>query len=190
MLGGCGPYPQPPVPSPTTTRTIGATTRVPPYAGAPAVRDPLPVTVVSGEPCTTALTPGQVRQVLGAEVMGKIDREESPGRTCLWENRSTGTIIRVAFATRHRQGLSAVYPARSPDEGWVWRELRVAGFPAVATTPEPDQPWYCTVVVGLADDVAVEVSMVTRTASSGDQCTLTGQTAELVVATLRKRAGR
>ncbi|MGY6658666.1 DUF3558 family protein [Amycolatopsis sp. TRM77291] len=190
VVVGCSPAPVSP-PSPTTTRTIGLTTRVPPYAGAPPVRDPLPVTAVSGSPCTTALTPGQVRQVLGVEVAGKIDRAESPGPTCLWENPVTGMIIRVAYATKRRQGLSAVYPSRPAGEGWMWREQRIAGFPAVATTSE--QRSFCTVIVGLADDVAVEVSMAARDGDEvegRDMCTLTGQTAELVVATARTRAGR
>ncbi|WP_410659554.1 DUF3558 family protein [Amycolatopsis sp. lyj-112] len=187
-VAGCGPYPPGPLPSPTTTRTIGPTTQVLPYAGAPAVRDPLPVTVVSGDPCTTALTPEQVRHVLGAEVTGKRDRNESAGPACLWENPATARTILVAYATRHRQGLSAVYPSRPPEEGRVWRALEVEGFPAVADTRDP--PWYCTVTVGLADDMAVEVSLVGRADDGGDVCVVTVRTAELVVGTLRKQAGR
>ncbi|WP_167336186.1 DUF3558 domain-containing protein [Amycolatopsis alba] len=188
MLGGCGPYPSPPVPSPTTTRTIGATTLVPPYAGAPAVRDPLPFSVLSGDPCTTALAPAQVRQVLGAEVRGKIDRDESRGPACLWENPVTARVVRVAFATKYRQGLSAVYPSRPPGEERMWRELRVGGFPAVAARQE--RLSVCTVTGGLADDVAVGVSLVDDAVASGDLCAMTGQAAELVVATLRNRVGR
>ncbi|WP_081736263.1 DUF3558 family protein [Amycolatopsis orientalis] len=192
VVAGCSPAPVSPLPpSPTSTRTIGLTTRVPPYAGVPAVRDPLPVTAVSGSPCTTALTPGQVRQALGVETAGKVDRAESPGPTCLWENPVTGMITRGACATKHRHGLSAVYPSRSAGEGWMWREQRVAGFPAVATTSE--QRSFCTVTIGLADDVAVEVSMAARDGDDvegGDMCTLTGQTAELVVPTVRTRADR
>lgn len=187
VVAGCGPVPVSP-PLPPTTRTIGATTRVPPYAGAPGVRDPLPSTVVSGDPCTTALTPAQVKQVLGVEATGTLDRGESRGPACLWDTPVIGRVIRVAYATTYRQGLSAVYPSQSPDEGWVWRELNVAGFPAVATTSDP--PTYCTVVVGLADDVAVEISLAGRPGDGGDVCSVTGQAAELVVATLRKRAGR
>ncbi|WP_410585833.1 DUF3558 family protein [Amycolatopsis sp. lyj-108] len=189
VVAGCGPAPVSSLPpSPTTTRTIGLTTQVPPYAGAPAVRDPLPLTVLSGHPCTTALTPAQVKQVLGIEATGKPDRTEPAGPTCLWENPVTARTVRVVFATTHRQGLSAVYPSPSPVEGWVWRELTVGRHPAVATTRDPQ--WYCTVTVGLADDAAVRVSLVGRVGDTHDLCTATGPVAELVVATLKKGAGR
>ncbi|UUV32251.1 DUF3558 domain-containing protein [Amycolatopsis roodepoortensis] len=188
VVAGCGPAPVSPPPSPTTTRTIGLTTRVPPYAGAPAVRDPLPGTVLSGHPCATALTPVQVKQILGIEASGSPDRNEPAGPTCLWENPATARTVRVVYATTHRQGLSAVYPSRSPEEGWVWREGTVGGFPSVVTTRDPQ--WYCTVTVGLADDAAVGVSLLGRVGDTRDVCAATGQAAELVVATLRKQVGR
>ncbi|WP_409496843.1 DUF3558 domain-containing protein [Amycolatopsis sp. cmx-11-12] len=189
VVAGCGPAPvSPPLPSPTAPRTLGLTTRVPPYAGAPAVRDPLPSTVLAGHPCALALTPTQVEQVLGGKAVGKPDRNESAGPACLWEIPATARTVMVVFATSHRQGLSEVYPSHSPDEGWVWRELTVGGFPAVAMTG--DSPWYCTVTVGLADDAAVRVSLVGRVGDTHDVCTATGQAAELVVATLKKGAGR
>ncbi len=184
---GCGPAPvSAPRPSPTTT--IGFTTPVPPYAGAPAVPDPLPSTVLAGDPCTTALTRDQVKQFLGIAATGRLDRGESRGPVCLWANPVTARTIGVAYATTPRQGLSAVYPSPGLGEGWVWRELTVAGFPAVATTLAPR--WYCTVTVGLADDTAVGVSLVGRVGDYRDVCAATGQTAGLVVATVRQGAGR
>ncbi|WP_244199864.1 DUF3558 domain-containing protein [Amycolatopsis thailandensis] len=189
ILTACTPGPaDTPLPGPTATRTIGLTTTKPPYAGAPAVRDPLPATVVAGDPCTTALTPEQVKQVLDTGVTGKRDPGEWPGPTCLWENPVTARTIRVAYATKRRDGLSAVYPSTSPDEGGVWRELIVAGFPAVATTRDPQ--WHCTVTLGLADDVSAEVSLIGRTDNRGDWCKDAEKTAELVVRTLKDRAGR
>ncbi|RSN60610.1 hypothetical protein DMH01_15025 [Amycolatopsis sp. WAC 04182] len=188
VVAGCSPAPVSPPPSPTTTRTIGLATRVPPYAGAPAVRDPLPFTVLSGHPCATALTPAQVKQILGIEATGKPDRNEPAGPTCLWENPVTARMVRVGYATTHRQGLSAIYPAPGPDEGRVWRELMVGGYPAVATAEDPE--WYCTVMVGLADDAAVGVALIGRVGDTRDVCAATGQSADLVVTTLRKQVGR
>lgn len=189
VAAGCGPtLVSPPAQSPTTTRTIGLATRVPPYAGAPAVRDPLPATVLSGHPCAAALTPAQVTQVLGIEAFGKPDRTEPAGPTCRWENPVTARTVRVQYATTHRQGLSAVYPSPGPEEGWVWREGTVGGFPSVVTTRDPQ--WYCTVMVGLADDAAVGVSLIGRVGDARDVCAATGQAAELVVTSLRKQVGR
>ncbi|MFI7121932.1 DUF3558 domain-containing protein [Amycolatopsis sp. NPDC049868] len=188
VVAGCGPAPVSPPPSPTTTRTIGPLSQVPPYAGAPAVRDPLPSAVLAGHPCATALTPPQVTQVLRIEAIGSPDRTEPAGPTCQWEDPVTARTVRVVYATTYRQGLSAVYPSRSAEEGGVWRELTVGGFPAVATTQ--DAQWYCTVTVGLADDAAVGVSLIGRVGDTRDVCAATGKAAELVVTSLRKQVGR
>lgn len=145
-------------------------------------------TVLSGHPCAAALTPAQVTQVLGIEAFGKPDRTEPAGPTCRWENPVTARTVRVQYATTHRQGLSAVYPSPGPEEGWVWREGTVGGFPSVVTTRDPQ--WYCTVMVGLADDAAVGVSLIGRVGDARDVCAATGQAAELVVTSLRKQVGR
>jgi len=93
---------------------------VPPYAGAPTVRDPLPVAVVSGEPCTSALTPAQVRQVLGVEVRGTIDREEPRGPT--WAFPGPALVLELPPDVFDVNGLREVRD-RLRTVAWVAREL-------------------------------------------------------------------
>ncbi|WP_410666977.1 DUF3558 domain-containing protein [Amycolatopsis sp. cmx-4-68] len=162
-----------------------------PYAGAPKVENPLPESVLSGDPCADALTPEQVKQAVGAVVEGKPDSSlaASVGLSCAWINHGTHGQIVVTYAGARKTGLSGVYENSQPKNP-VWRPLAdVHGFPGVAYSDNTDSD--CTATVGLADDLSVDVSAVLSTAKEGkaDSCDAAVQMAGLVVDTLKKRAG-
>ncbi|OXM42540.1 DUF3558 domain-containing protein [Amycolatopsis alba DSM 44262] len=161
-----------------------------PYAGAPKVTNPLPASVLSGDPCSTALTPGQVKQAIGVEVPGKPNNlVETVGNGCTWANSATLGQILVTYVTKTHDGLSGVYKNSQPKNP-IWRPLAdIQGFPAVAYSNNKDQD--CTVTIGIADDLSVDVGGFLGDGKRGkaDSCEVTAQMAGLVVSTLKQRAG-
>jgi hypothetical protein len=160
-----------------------------PYAGAPKVANPLPASVLAGNPCDTALTPEQVKQAIGIQVAGRPGTTGGIGPTCSWFNENTLGKIFVGYVTEDHNGLSGVYENTKPKNP-VWRPLPdIQGFPAVAYSNNTDQN--CMVTIGLADDMSVDVSGFVGDSKRGkiDSCDLAAQMAGLVVTTLKKRAG-
>jgi hypothetical protein len=162
-----------------------------PYGGAPKVDHPLPASVVSGDPCTDGLTTQQLNQVLGMVPQGKPS-SDGFGTTCDWGNIDAGSHATVSFDTKDHQGLSSVYQNTKP-LAVLWKPLpAIQGFPAVAhVTNGGDPKGFCQITIGIADDLAVDVSISLSTAKVGkvDACDVTGQVADMVVTNLRQKAG-
>src|SRR4051794_1560101 len=55
-----------------------------PFSGAPKVPNPLPASVLGGDPCTDALTPEQVKTAIGIEKQGERDDLPALGAGCRW----------------------------------------------------------------------------------------------------------
>ncbi|MFC3455277.1 DUF3558 domain-containing protein [Amycolatopsis speibonae] len=165
-----------------------------PYAGAPKVTAPLPATVLSGKPCSDALTADQVKTLLGSPVDTEPGETPNFGPDCGWTNPERGSQVGVAYATIPRFGLSGVYQNTKPKAA-VWKPLAdIQGFPAVGhagqtgQTPPAD---FCAVTVGIADDLAVDVSVSLGRAKIGaiEPCDAAVQAANAVVTTLKAKAG-
>jgi hypothetical protein len=158
-----------------------------PFAGAPKVSNPLPASVLSGDPCADALTPQQVGDALGAQVHGEPHTVDQLGPSCEWFNRDTTGKITVLYVTRTHVGLSADYQNSKPGDS-SWRELPlIQGFPAVAHNKTASS---CQVTVGLADDFSIDVTVALSLAKSGksDPCEVAPRAADAVVSTLKKKA--
>ncbi len=163
-----------------------------PHSGAPAVSDPLPESVLSGDPCE-ALTSQQVKVALGAEVSEGERRDlDEVGPGCGWSNPATFGGLQIGFHTVTRQGLSATYANVKPQDV-IFREIgKVEGFPAVSyTASENDR--VCTVVVGLADEYSIASTIglsPEKEAEGVDSCVSAARIAEMVVGNLKAKAGR
>lgn len=143
-----------------------------PHSGAPNVDNPLPESVLAGDPCG-ALDREQVKEALGETASGGQRRDEPAlGPRCRWKNPDTLGSFVVSYHTVVREGLSAVY-ANSQPQVEVFNEAGpVEGFPAVAYKGKRDDPT-CVVVVGIANEYAVgaTVSLSTDKESEGaDPC--------------------
>jgi hypothetical protein len=164
-----------------------------PYAGAPKVPHPLPASVLSGDPCTDALTPTQVKDALGKSVVGEPGTTAGLGRKCVWTDVDTTSVISVFFVTDTGQGLSAVY-ANSKPQAQVWKELPpIQGFPAVAylAASGGDPQRSCSVNVGISDSLSIGIAVSVGRSSVGtvDPCSVAPKAADAVVTTLRQKAG-
>ncbi|MEV6873408.1 DUF3558 domain-containing protein [Amycolatopsis sp. NPDC051128] len=165
-----------------------------PYAGAPKVANPMPSTVLSGDPCIDALTPEQVVAAVGVEAPGK--REDLPqiGPACAWSNTDTGGAVGVSYTINTHVGLSGVYANTQPNSA-VWRELPpVRGFPAVAHAGSKGGAipvGFCQASIGLADSFSIDVSLTLGSSKkhTEDACILITQIADMTVATLKAKVG-
>jgi hypothetical protein len=159
-----------------------------PFAGAPKVTNPLPASVLDGNPCTDALTPDQIGQALGSPQQGKPDTFAT-GPYCSWYNADTSAQIAVNYVTKTHLGLSGVYANTKPKTK-TWKELPpVDGFPAVA---HDFTEINCQISVGIADDLSVDVSGALSSAkqeAKADPCESTAKAANVVVENLKKKAG-
>ena len=160
-----------------------------PYAGAPKVANPLPASVLSGDPCTDALTADQVKAALGSSVESKPDTLGGIGPFCSWHSTDTTSSaqITVAYDTTTHQGLSGPYQNAKP-QSKVWQETSVDGFPAVVHVAERD---HCQMFVGLADDTMIDVAGYVGLSKIGkvDPCETTKKVVTAMVTTLKQKAG-
>jgi hypothetical protein len=165
-----------------------------PYAGAPKVNDPLPASVLSGDPCTDALTPEQVVAAVGVSVAGEREDLAQTGPACAWSNHGTGGAVGVSYTVNTHVGLSGVYANTRPQSA-VWHVLPdIQGFPAVAHagTKGGEIPiGFCQASIGLADSVSIDVSLTLGASkrNTEDACSLIPQIADMTVTTLRAKAG-
>lgn len=161
-----------------------------PYAGAPAVREPMSLGKLGGDPCTEALTPGQVAEAVGAPVQGKRGDLAPIGPACTWFNRDTLGAVGVSYSLNTHDGLSAVYANTQPQSS-TWRVLPdVRGFPAVAHSSSPPTT-FCQASVGLRDDTSIDVSLTLGPSKQGkaDACDLIRVIADMTVTTLLTHPG-
>jgi len=144
--------------------------------------------VLSGDPCTDALTPEQVKTAIGVEVQGKRKDVAALGPYCSWFNPASLGRVAVSFTINTHDGLSSVYQNTKPQSP-NWKELpAIQGFPAVVTDFTTSD---CAISVGLADEFTIDVSGDLGESKRGkvDPCDITSQFADLMVTTLKKKAG-
>jgi hypothetical protein len=193
VVVGCSGKADPPTSISTQpSSSVSASQQALPYAGAPKVSNPLPDSVLSGDPCG-ALTAQQVRDALGIDIQGRRDSLPGIGPECIWSNVDSSAKVTVFFVTEPGKGLSDLYENSKP-QSVVWRELPpVQGFPAVAyvTSFGGDPKTFCAVSVGLTDKLSIDVSLYLGDAKVGkvDPCTVAPRAADAVVTTLKQKAG-
>lgn len=177
-------------PRPPSSPVAAATDQELPYGGAPAVRDPMSLGKLAGDPCTEALTPEQVVAALGVPAVGKRQDLDVIGPACGWFSRDTGGAVGVSYTLKTHAGLSGVYENTRPQSA-IWRVLPdVQGFPAVAHTDDRSGA-FCQASVGLRDDTSIDISLTLGESKKGkaDACILVAEIADMTVTTLKTRPG-
>jgi Protein of unknown function (DUF3558) len=174
--------------SSTGTTPSGSGNEKLPYAGAPTVKNPLDSSEYERDPCKS-LSPEQA-QSLNLPATGKTDEDEPLGVGCTWRNEATRGEADIVFLVDDRRGLSPEYESRNQGELPNFEELpAVEGYPAI-TRKGADKYGGCTVVVGVADDMAFEVSVALSQANIGkrEPCEVASQVAGLAVQTMKRGA--
>ncbi|GAB3139753.1 DUF3558 domain-containing protein [Amycolatopsis stemonae] len=150
----------------------------------------MPTTVLTGNPCDSALTPDQVSTFLGDATSGKPS-DTALGPLCNWSSTSgSGAGFAISYQTKSDQGISLAYQNIQPKAA-RWKPLDpIQGFPAVAYANFDDKRG-CAVVVGVTDELAFSVGLTLgdKAASEGKDCfDIAPQVADAVMSNVKARA--
>jgi len=158
-----------------------------PFAGAPKVNDPLDTSRYEQDPCRS-LTADQAKG-LNLPSTGKIDNDVSLGIGCEWQNSTTRGYVEIVFIVDDPRGLSPEYENKKDFEFFdVLSDIE--GYPAVARGNDDRDTGRCTVVVGVADDMAFETILRLSPANVGniEPCEKAAEVAGLAVQTMKEGA--
>ncbi len=158
-----------------------------PYAGAPAVTDPLDTERFQQDPCQ-ALTPSQAES-LKVQFPGTL-RDSSLGNACEFRVRTDRlALVEIASLDENPYGVSAIYQAEEDGKLEVFEPLEsIEGYPVVAYGAlDLRDDGACSVVVGLSDEIAFEIALQQSAANIGkkDPCETGAIVAEMVVETMK-----
>ncbi|WP_084706098.1 DUF3558 domain-containing protein [Prauserella rugosa] len=129
-----------------------------PHSGAPAVDNPMPASVLSGDPCQI-LTAEQVKTALGDNASSGVRHDlDELGPRCRWSNTEARASFVVTFQTAHKQGLSTTYANVKPQAAAFNEVAPIDGYPAVTYQDQEAGGPMCTAMVGLSDEYAVSVT--------------------------------
>ncbi|HVW40280.1 MAG TPA: DUF3558 domain-containing protein [Amycolatopsis sp.] len=153
-------------PSPETgsvpTSSSGAVSSSAGTVAVPKVQTPLPVTVLDGSPCDSALTTEQVTHFIGTPNVPERNDTFNAGPACSWSSSGpAGGGISVFYGTKLHNGLGYDYQVNKP-EADRWEPANLQGYPAVALTlkgNDQSATGTCNVSVGIRDDLAFSVAL-------------------------------
>lgn len=131
-----------------------------PYAGAPAVDNPLDTARYQQDPCQS-LTAAQA-EALNLVYPGEA-QDGALGKACRFGGRTDARArVYIAFHDRYPFGLSAVYQANEDGKLDVFEPLPpIEGYPAVVRAGTDDRPnGGCTIDVGASDEITFEVAVL------------------------------
>lgn len=158
-----------------------------PFAGAPKVDDPLDTSRYEQDPCLS-LTASQTGP-LNLPSVGTIDNKVALGIGCNWFNEETRGEVSIRFLVDDPRGLSPEYEANNQGKREVFEKLpEIEGYPAVIrTTSDHQEIGHCTVVVGVADDMAFEsvVQLSQSNVGKKDPCEVAVEVAGLALQTMK-----
>jgi hypothetical protein len=172
-----------------TTESSGGDEDELPFAGAPKVNDPLDTTRYEQDPCRS-ITGEQAQQELNLPPTGEPLENVALGVGCEWKNTDTRAYLHIVFIVDDPRGLSPEYEAN--EEGtWDFFEVLpdIEGYPVVARDRVDDRArGRCTVVVGVADDMAFESTLQLRGSNIGkkEPCEMAAFAAGLALQTMKQ----
>lgn len=131
-----------------------------PYAGAPAVDNPLDTSRYQEDPCQ-ALTEGQAQE-FNLNYPGEL-QDGGLGNECRFQGRTDARArVFVASLDKYPYGLSATYKANEDGKYSVFEVLPpIEGYPAVVRAGVDDRPnGGCTVDIGTSDEISFSVGVL------------------------------
>jgi hypothetical protein len=157
-----------------------------PFAGAPAVNDPLNTEQFQQNPCQS-LTTAQAQELV---VVTGEPYDGTLGNACKWKSSDDRlAYVDVRFLTDDPRGLSALYQANE-DGAYVYFDQLdpIEGYPAVTRGgTDGREGGRCTVVVGTSNEDAFEVVLRLSQANVGelDPCETAAMVAGMALQTMQ-----
>ncbi|MGW4126600.1 DUF3558 domain-containing protein [Amycolatopsis japonica] len=151
VAGGCG-----------TQVTGTATTSAPPSArlpsdGAPAVAEPITDTAEAETAPCSAVPRAQIEKIGGA-VERTVTDNGALGKNCGWIFKEGPSNINAGLVVGNRDGLSALYAKHANGDFASFRPVApIEGHPAVVYGTTAGHAGFCTLAVGLRDDLVYTV---------------------------------
>ena len=157
-----------------------------PSNAAPTIAQPLPASLIQGDPCTV-LTPAQIGTLFtGTPTRTPVATDSGVAKYCSWGDDARGSLIAIQLVYAWKHGLADVYAKRG--QGFFKELAPVQGYPVVAYGPSDERArGMCSVAIGIADNAAFEAdATVGRSAvGKGDPCDDARKVADLAVTTLK-----
>lgn len=158
-----------------------------PYAGAPAVEDPLDTASFEQNPCR-ALTAAQA-DALKVRFPGDL-RDSSLGKACEFRVLSDRlALVEIASLDKNPFGVSAIYQAEEDGKLEVFEPLApVDGYPLVAYGAlDRRDSGACSVVFGASDEIAFEIAVQQSAGNIGkkEPCQTAAMVAGKVLQTMK-----
>jgi hypothetical protein len=150
------------------------------------VDSPLDTSRYQQDPCQ-ALTADQA-QDLNLPPTGETMENVALGNGCEWMNPNTRGIVDIVFIVDDPRGLSPEYQSKNNGKAPDFQEFPdIEGYPAI-TRSGADQFGGCTIVVGVADDMAFESTVQLSQANVGekDPCDVAVHVAGLALQTMKE----
>jgi hypothetical protein len=160
-----------------------------PSNAAPAIAQPLPASLIQGDPCTV-LTPAQVATLFtGTPTRDPAADDTGVAKYCAWGDNVRGSLVSIQLVYAWKNGLATVYAKQG--QGFFKVLAPVQGYPVVAFGPSDERAdGRCSVAVGIANDAAFEadVKVANSAVGKGDPCDDARKVADLAVTTLKAGA--
>lgn len=172
--------------SPTTDTSESGQVELP-YAGAPAVTDPLDTETFQQDPCQ-ALAEDQAN-ALNVQTPGVL-RDGGVGKACEKLGKSDRrALVEIASLDKNPYGVSAVYQAEKDGKLAFMDPLdSIEGYPAAAYGAlDQREDGECSVVIGTSDEIAFEIVLRLSAKNVGkkDPCETAAVVAGMVLQTMK-----
>ncbi|GDY33095.1 DUF3558 domain-containing protein [Gandjariella thermophila] len=155
-------------------------------AGTPNVAHPLDTTRFQKDPCSL-LTPTQLRQFNMGGATGEVTPNAPTGPACSWGNTDGPSKMSISAAIlTSGHGLVDVYSQK--DTYRLFRPLPdIEGYPAAIASSADPGSGYCSIVVGVTNELAVStiVQIDNSSPDFSNPCPRNQQVATDVVQTLK-----
>jgi hypothetical protein len=132
---------------------------------APRVSSPLPTGELVTNPCS-ALSTSQLNQ-LGIAPPGRASTNQA-GPNCKWVGAANpSNTAAVGVMTANHNGLSDIYAGNEQKKFAYFEPTQVDGYPGVYAESANDRAnGFCSVWIGLTDQLVIGVSMILTTGSN------------------------